>query len=161
MARLQADRALVPSLLDRLIDTKPAASTDLQAHRFQRLSQLIASVKQDLEWLLNTRQSLVDIPDDLHHLRDSLLSFGLPDFTHFSLDEADDRYVLQRTVEAAIRRFEPRLDEVVVTLVEIRESDRNLRFRIDARLLVEPAPEAVTFDSVLDLSTKAFVIKAD
>jgi type VI secretion system protein ImpF len=61
----------------------------------------------------------------------------------------------------AIQRFEPRLADVAVTLVEGREFDRTLRFRIDALLKVDPAPEPVTFDSLLQLHTKAFVVKAD
>jgi type VI secretion system protein ImpF len=156
MARVQPDQDLVPSVFDRLIDREPGVSTEPAVRRSVRLAQLKESVKRDLEWLLNCKQPILAIPAELRHLRNSLLTFGLPDFTHSSLTRSDDQRLLQQTVEASIRRFEPRLKGVVVTLVEGREFDRGLRFRIDASLDVEPAPEPVTFDSVLELSTKAF-----
>ncbi len=161
MARVRANQDIVPSLLDRLIDHEPGVSTELRVDRAVRLKQFKDSVKQDLESLLNARRTPRDLPAELRHLHDSLLTFGLPDFTHTSLNREGDQQALRKAVEKAIRRFEPRLKDVVVALVELREFDRGLRFRIDATLIVEPAPEAVTFDSVLDLSTKAFVVQAD
>ena len=52
----------------------------------------------DLEWLLNSKQTVVEIPTDLKHLRGSLLTFGLPDFTHASLARAEDQRALQRNI---------------------------------------------------------------
>jgi type VI secretion system protein ImpF len=34
-----------------------------------------------------------------------------------------------------------------------------LRFRIDALLRVDPAPEPVTFDAVLQLNTQQYLVK--
>lgn len=161
MARVQADLDLVPSVLDRLIDTDPGVTSEPPVHRAVRLAQMKESVKRDLEWLLNTKQILVTIPPDLRHLRDSLITYGLPDFTHASLRRGEDQRTLQQAVEAVIRRFEPRLKTVAVTLVEGRQFDRGLRFRIDASLDVEPSPEPVTFDSVLELTNKSFTVSAE
>ena len=160
MPRVDADQPLLPSVLDRLIDLEPKVSTEPQAVRSQMLAQIKAAVKRDLEWLLNTKLAL-EIPAKLPGLQDSLLAFGLPDFTHSSLSSGQDQAKLRRAIEVAIQRFEPRLMDVAVTLVEGREFDRTLRFRIDALLKVDPAPEPVTFDSLLQLHTKAFVVKAD
>ena len=115
MERVRADLDLVPSVFDRLIDADPGVSTEPQVHRSVRLAQLKESVKRDLEWLLNTKRTVMEIPAGLRHLHASLLTFGLPDFTHASLNRADDKRALQLAVEAAIRRFEPRLKDVVVT----------------------------------------------
>lgn len=41
----------------------------------------------------------------------------------------------------------------------MREHERALRFRIDARLRVEPAPEPVTFDTVLQLHSGEYLVK--
>ena len=38
-------------------------------------------------------------------------------------------------------------------------NDRALRFRIEALLRVEPAPEPVTFDAVLQLNTQKYVVQ--
>lgn len=114
-----------------------------------------------MEWLLNSRQSDDELPDDLHHLERSLLAYGVPDFTTFCLSNGHDRERLRRAMEAAIGRFEPRLVGVVVTLAESCASDRTLRFHIDGVLRAVPAPEPVRFDSVLRLDTGAFAVRAD
>ena len=160
MSRVQADEPLLPSVLDRLIDLDPRSSAEPQASRARLLAQIKESVKRDLEWLLNTKLT-ARVPPGLPDLRDSLLSYGLPEFSHSSLSSSQDQLKLRAAIESAIRRFEPRLTGVAVALIEGREFERALRFRIDAMLRVDPAPEPISFDSLLQLHTKAFVVKAD
>ena len=62
-------------------------------------------------------------------------------------------------MEEAITVFEPRLLRVRVALEAPRERDRGLHFRIDALLRVDPTPEPVTFDAVLQLNTQQYVIQ--
>jgi type VI secretion system protein ImpF len=90
-----------------------------------------------------------------------LVTYGLPDFTSYSLLTQDDRNRIRRAVEDAINIFEPRLLRVRVTLEAPREHDRGLRFRIDALLRVDPSPEPVTFDAVLQLNTQQYVIQRE
>lgn len=155
-----ADQPLQPSVLDRLIDLEPRTRTEPQAARSRLLAQVKAAVKRDLEWLLNTKCTLdeAELPP---HLQTSLLTFGLPDFTHSSLTSSQDQARLRSAVEESIRRFEPRLTSVAVTLVEGRAFDRSLKFRIDALLRVDPAPEPVSYDSVLQLPSKSFRVQGD
>ena len=159
MSRVSADQSLMPSVLDRLLDQGARAPAEGPASGPAVLARLKAAVKRDLEWLLNSRQVVADLPDDLRQIDRSLLTYGLPDFTPSSLNNTADQMLLRRSVEQAITRFEPRLTRVVVTLEAGREFERALRFRIDALLRVDPEPEPVTFDSVLQLTTKAFVVK--
>ena len=71
---------------------------------------LKASVRRDLEWLLNTRQNPdAVLLDKYPELSKSLYNYGLPDFTSMSFDNAKDRARLLRHLEATIRIFEPRL----------------------------------------------------
>ena len=158
MAKPTPDQDLVPSILDRLIDLEPKSSRESQAQRTTRIRDLKRSVRRDLEWLLNSRQILVDVPRSMGHLRDSVLTYGLPDFTHVNLAAPGDRERLLKTIEQAVARFEPRLSQVHVTLQEAREFERSIHFRIDAELLVDPEPEPITFDSALELPTKAFTV---
>ena len=64
-------------------------------------------------------------------------------------------------IERAIRRFEPRLKNVVVTVQSnVDKLDRRLRLRITAVLRTDPVAERVVFDSELEPSTAAVEIKA-
>jgi type VI secretion system protein ImpF len=161
MPHPDADQPLLPSVLDRLIDLEPRVSTEPPAGRARQLAQIKEAVKRDLEWLLNSKRSPEPPPSGLPHLEGSLLTFGLPDLSASSLSNARDQDLLQRAVEASIRRFEPRLERVAVTRIEARAADRSIGFRIDAMLRVDPSPEPVTFDSVLELSSKAFIVRGD
>jgi type VI secretion system protein ImpF len=161
MPRAPIEYSLLPSILDRLIDRDPKVSTEPQSARSPLPSQIKDSVKRDLEWLLNSKQLLAQWPEDFRHLERSLLTYGLPDFSSSTLSNSAHQDRLRRAVEQAIAQFEPRLSRVSVTIVEGRELDRSLRFRIDAMLRVDPAPEPVTFDSVLQLSTRAFVVQGE
>jgi type VI secretion system protein ImpF len=160
MARADHDPNIVPSLLDRLLDDEPEVSREPLPNRFQNLRQLKKTVARDLEALLNTRQEMLgELPSDFTELSRSLIIYGLPDFTSCNLLNQNDRNRIRRALEQAIATFEPRLDRVRVTLEPPREYDRTLRFRVDALLRVEPAPEPVTFDTVLRLNTQEYVVR--
>jgi type VI secretion system protein ImpF len=158
MARPKTDKRLLPSILDRMIDERPRDSSEGADHFAGSLEQIKDAVKRDLEWLLNSRQVVADLPDDLREIERSMLTYGLPDFTSMSLSSPGDQDLLRRTVEGAIKLFEPRLMHVRVAIEAGREVDRSLRFRIDAMLKADPEPEPITFDSVLNLATKAFQV---
>ena len=162
MARIDSDVNIVPSILDRLIDDEPEILTEPAMSRAKGLRGLERSVARDLEALLNSRQeTLKELPSEFKEVSRSLLAYGLPDFTSFSLLTQDDRLRIRRSVEDAINRFEPRLLRVRVALEAPREHDRGLRFRIDAFLRVDPSPEPVTFDAVLQMNTQQYVIQRE
>ena len=57
-------------------------------------------------------------------------------------------------IEETIRRFEPRFLSVRVTLIDAEDRlETTLRLRIEAVLHAEPAPEPVTFDTLVDPAT--------
>jgi type VI secretion system protein ImpF len=151
---------IVPSILDRLMDDAPEVSRESLPNRFQNLSQLKKAVARDLEALLNTRQEILEeVPPEFIEVSRSLVTYGLPDFSSFSVLSMNDRNRIRRALEQAIATFEPRFERVRVNLELPREQDRTLRFRIEALLRVEPAPEPVTFDAVLRLNTQEYVVQ--
>ena len=158
MSRFDNDIRITSSVLDRLIDYDPEAKQEAAASRQKNLRDLKTAVKRDLEWLLNTRQVVGGIPDELKETSHSLAAFGLPDFTGVSLKSVAEQVTVRRTIERAISLFEPRLENVQVQLVQGDGGEKIMRFRIDARLKVEPAPEPVTFDTLLQLSNGQYVV---
>ncbi len=161
MPPVRNEKKLLPSILDRLVDQDPRGRGSEQFQASRNLADLKASVKRDLEWLLNSKRALAEQPEGLDHLNRSLLAYGLPDFTTSTLSNAEDRKYLLQSVHDAVTRFEPRLTDVRVVLDDTREFDRSIRFRIEGVLNVEPSPEVVSFDSELQLHTKAIKVQAE
>jgi type VI secretion system protein ImpF len=160
MARAEPNTSIVPSILDRLLDEDPGVTQEPMAGRFQGVRGMERAVARDLETLLNTRQEILQaLPDEFAELNNSLLTYGLPDLSSFSLDSEDDRGRVRRVIEQAIANCEPRLERVQVILQAPRENERGLRFRIDALLRVDPAPEPVTFDAMLQLNTQQYIVR--
>lgn len=159
MPRTDNEVRITPSVLDRLVDFEPELSREPIASRSKSLRQLKQAVKRDLEWLLNTRQVAEGLPDDLSAINSSVAAYGLPDFTTVSVKTPADQNRLRRSIETAIKTFEPRLEAVTVTLQPIHDTDRVMHFRIDALLKVDPAPEAVTFDTALEPGLGQYILK--
>src|SRR5438309_9798222 len=158
MAR-EEDRPVQESVLDRLIgdDAEVSAIT-----RARSVRELKASVRRDLEWLLNTRAVAIPPPEPLTHLRESVYNYGVSDITSLSADDPKARIRLRNMIEEAIRVFEPRLMgvQVVESAVVTREA-RQLRFSIQAVLRMDPSPERVSFDTVLDVSRGQYAVKGE
>jgi type VI secretion system protein ImpF len=161
MARTRGDGPVTLSLLDRLIDEDPKRSEEVPLTRAQSLREFKAAVRRDLEWLLNTRQPL-DIPVG-PQLRNSLYTYGLPDIASFSVLSVRDRQRLTHAIEEAVARFEPRIAAVKVSLADTSGGEKapNLRFVIEGMLRVDPSPEPVSFDTMLDLANGEYRVPGD
>jgi type VI secretion system protein ImpF len=156
MSRASNASHVVPSVLDRLIG---GAAQDGAGHH-QMLRDLKQSVRRDLENLLNTRWRCKSFPPDFDDLETSLMNYGIPDLTNANLGVLQNREEFRRIIEKAIKRFEPRFKTVSVKLVASADRfDRTLRFRIEAMLHAEPAPEPVSFDSALEPTTFSFKVQ--
>lgn len=151
MARAHQRKSLRPSILDRLIDQEPHVNREPARSATQQTADLRQSVRRDLENLLNTRYRVVEPPADSPQLGVSLLNYGLPDLATVNISSVEKKREFTRDLERILRDYEPRFKSVKVTPVDNREaSDRTLRFRIDAVLWADPAPQVVVFDSVLE-----------
>ncbi len=160
MARIREDQPLVPSVLDRLLDDDPVNTREPPKSRHQILREMKASVCRDLANLLNTRWRCVAWPPNLDQLDVSVVNYGIPDFTGANMRSPAEREEFRRIVERVIRDYEPRFQSVKVQLLDNAEpEDRTLRFRIDAMLYAEPAPEPVVLDSLFVPGTKNDEVK--
>ena len=150
-----AKSRLVSSVVDRLL-ARSEPQVALPGDDGDDLRRLIREVGRDLEALLNTRRRCVSCPPELHHLATSLVEYGIPDFTGLNLSLPSEREQTRQAIERAIRDFEPRLRNVVVTVTaNVDRADRRLRLRIAGVLQTRPSPERVEFDSEVDASTAA------
>jgi type VI secretion system protein ImpF len=150
MPRVDSQEPLMPSVLDRLIDREPDVSTEPAWQRAQNLRQFEEGVMRDVEALLNTRATRPNLPEDFKEVSQSVLTYGLPDFSGAGAGSLDDSERLRRAVEHAITRFEPRIREVHVRVRErVSEHDRTLRLVIEGLLWVHPDPLPITFDTIV------------
>ena len=160
MPRIDDEIRINLSVLDRLVDFEPEAKAEPPASRSKALRQVKQALKRDLEWLLNTRRAL-EVPDELPLLADSLLAYGLPDFSNSSVKSAEDQHDLTLALEATLKRFEPRLEDVVVSAANSSVLERAFRFKIEARLRIDPVPEPISFDTTLQIGSGNFAVKGD
>jgi type VI secretion system protein ImpF len=154
MARQELERTVQQSLLDRLIDDDPDVQRDQPMTWAQSVRQLKASLRRDLDWLLNTRRVAIPAPEELTELGRSLYQFGIPDLSSMDRDSSAVRARLLRIIEQAIADFEPRLAGVSASLAEGSDDSRQrMRFLIEAMLRMDPNPEPVAFDTMLEVSS--------
>jgi type VI secretion system protein ImpF len=158
MAKTEIERTVQQSLLDRLIDLDPRSTVEPAMTWAQSVRQLKAALRRDLEWLLNTRRNPEPLPEHFEELRHSLYWYGLPDITSLSRDSAEQRVWLARQIEETITAFEPRLASVRVSIRETEGERRELRFVIEGMLRMDPNPEQVVFDTVLELSSGEYQV---
>lgn len=160
MARRSGDSAVTLSVFDRLIDLEPKVRSEAPMTRSQSVHEFKASLRRDLEWLLNTRQPVDPPPESATELRRSLYNYGLPDITSMSLAAIEDRERLGRVMETVLATFEPRLANVKVTIAPNTEAKSHiLRFLIEGLMRIDPAPEYVTFDTMLELTNGEYAVK--
>lgn len=160
MARVDKKKKLRPSLLDRLIDNEPHNQAENDPGQHQLLRQMRDSVRRDLETLLNTRYHIIEPPEEYAELEKSLLNYGLPDLATVNIIDNKKRDEFTARLEKALAEFEPRFKSVRVSYIDNKDNtDRTLRFRIDAEIYAEPLPETVVFDSVLESVTRTVSVK--
>ena len=162
MARWQPEQTVTLSLVERLIDRDPKSKTENPMTRAQSLRLLKSSLRRDLEWLLNSRQNPEAVGGEYRELERSLFNYGLPDTTSLSWTSVSDRQRLTRLIQATLARFEPRISRLKVIPLESTGMARHImRFQIEGLLDMDPAPEHISFDTVLQLSSGDFQVKGE
>jgi len=152
----QPKRGVQPSILDRLIDPESAGTAIMTGYTVQ---QMYGAVLRDLEDLLNSVHTAHEIAAALPETRDSVVGFGLPDLTSIEAISPDQRNTIGKAIRKAVERFEPRLRNVKVTLLKPDEDATrgSVKFRVDARLAVDPAPD-VAFDTILEMGSGTYLV---
>jgi type VI secretion system protein ImpF len=151
-------KGMLPSLLDRLLDSEAAGTAMLTGYSVEKMAN---AVRRDLEELLNTVNphrggGLEAYPET----RDSVVAYGLPDLASVEASSVEQRATLATLIRRAVERFEPRLRRVRVTILASDQDTgkTSVRFRLEARLTVDPAPE-VAFDTILNVGTGKYEVQ--
>jgi type VI secretion system protein ImpF len=146
------------SVLDRLFDAHPDQMRDRPESPSETVAKLRAAVRRDVENLLNARRPWRSLTRAA--LQISPMGFGISDFTAGGFNAAHEREALRQEIEEAIQRFEPRLAQVQVELAEnVSPLRATLALRINALLLVDPRPETIGFDTLVDTTTADVMLR--
>jgi type VI secretion system lysozyme-like protein len=145
-------------LFDRLVDEAPWRRHDLAegpegnrtVHRALDREGLLESVRLELERLFATRSPLL-----AHQLEDpqrerTVLDYGLPDLGSFAAANSEDRQRLAAILRSTVAAYEPRLEQVAVTVDPIPERPRAVAIHIGGEVRIDRIPEPVWFPVILE-----------
>lgn len=142
-------RSLMPSVLDRLLDQQSMGTPGSGIP----LNSIVEAVRRDVEALLNTRRNSDPELERFPELSASMYTFGMPELVSRPALSGPEREAIGRLIADAIMRSEPRLRNVRTTLLSGKNVlERQLKFRIEGTLRVDPSP-GVEFETVLELSS--------
>jgi type VI secretion system protein ImpF len=159
MPTTQKEGPVTLSVLDRLIDLEPERRLEVPPNRAQSVRDLKAAVRRDLEWLLNSRKTIEESPASLKEVGRSVYNYGLPDVSSLYLRSTKDQLFLLESIKAAVNFFEPRLLSVKVRMEQGTDEKRVIRFAIEGLLRMDPAPEQVLFDTMLEPMSGQYQVK--
>jgi type VI secretion system protein ImpF len=139
-------------LFDRLVDLHPEDKEE-RPFRVLNREELKASVKRELERLLNTRCSLP--LDRIGEVERSVVNYGIPDFSSLSPRNEDDHALIASIIRQTVSAFEPRLNQVRVDAGALDDTQGSLWLNIEGMLRVDLHNEPVSFDLVLNSKSGA------
>ena len=160
--RTEIERTVQPSLVDRLTDAAPAVPADPPTTREASARAFRESVQRDVEWLLNSRRTIVPVPSYCAEVRRSVHEYGLPDTTGVPVGTIEGQAALLSALQDTIERFEPRLANARVRFAERPGTggtrSPQVRFVVEATLMMDPSPEQVVFDTVLEVASGEYAV---
>jgi type VI secretion system protein ImpF len=155
MAQPDIPTTLLPSLKDRLLNPDSMGTRERPGYTLQ---QIIDSVREDLEELLNTRRSHGKLEPQYPELARSVVTYGMLDLASVDTSSSGKQEALGPLIEKIITLHEPRLRNVRAKFVRTRALELRVLFHIDAELRVDPAPP-VAFETVVELTTGHAIVR--
>jgi type VI secretion system protein ImpF len=153
MARVKAENLVTQSLLDRLCDVDDWPTTRHGSMRAYR-----ESVKRDVEYLLNSRRPPIPELKGYPKAAISVVNFGLPDINSYS-GSTNDQNTLLIVMIQTLRNFEPRIQNLRVSVGRSDTVTRSLRFHIEGQIQFDTSVEDIQFDTVLELTRGEYEVK--
>lgn len=144
-------------LLYRLLDDEPEKTSEKISRRFIDINKLHRDIRANLEMLLNTRFCGLIWPGYLVELEESVLNYGVEDFTQTYFSNKSRQTQLCHSIKQIVQHFEPRLRSVSVGLLDNDlELERMLKVRIEGMIHIKPKPVPAVFESCLDVTRQEF-----
>jgi type VI secretion system protein ImpF len=154
MTEKWSKKGAIAPLFDRLTDFEPTIKEEKNPFITYDEESVKASIQRECLRILNTRCMLTKseyaaLDPDAPHYRFPRF-FGLPDGTYANPKNASDAYEMERTMAKAIEIFEPRLQNVHVSIHQYEELEQTLSFSVDGDLLIGEVKRPISFPISLD-----------
>ncbi len=142
-------------LFDRLIDNDPESKQEVRPFRALSVQELKDSVRRELSRLLNSRCPIPGSAlEGMGGMERTVINYGIPDFTSYSPQNANDQSKLAKSMRQAIEAFEPRLTNVDVTVDPLLPNERTVSARIEAVLIAGTVREPVMFPILMNRDSR-------
>ncbi|CAO5679262.1 MAG: hypothetical protein HEEMFOPI_01251 [Holosporales bacterium] len=140
-----------PLLFDRLVDDALNDIDESSGIMFLSFDKIKDSIRVELSRLLNTRAKSLEADDDEKLSSYGAPSFyGLPDFSAYDATNSEDWPKIANYVKKSVDRFEPRLKNIVVSILEFDSLAQRLNIIIKGSLNIKKIEGEVTFDIAID-----------
>lgn len=139
-------------LFDRLIDNDLETVVEQPPKRYYNRFELIQSIEQEVERILNTRATVKRAEYD-EFLEDEL-NFGLPemfglgDFSQYDAANEEDWYRIAELCEQAIMRYESRIKNVTAIVTAFDAKTQSLSMTIHADFAMKEFQGELTFPTM-------------
>jgi type VI secretion system protein ImpF len=153
--------AITLSLLDRLTDLDPGSQKETKLSPWEEMRLFEESIARDLNALLNTRRTEIDFDPTYEQSTNSVLTFGIVDFTPYDLMGATERERVRSSIEQSIRKFEPRLTKVRVAMAQPDRLNPILHFQVTAQLRFHPQAKVLMFGVDLHRDSRHIAVKGE
>lgn len=146
-------------LLTLLLDDEPQSLSEKSIAKSIDATTLYEDIRINLQRILNTRFLGVQWPVYLDQLNQSILNYGIDDFTHSYFGNKQSQKNLCVKLSSVIATYESRLSDVMVFALESDMAmERLLKIRIEAQINLVPAPIPAIFESCLDITNQNFSV---
>jgi type VI secretion system lysozyme-like protein len=149
--------ARVP-LFDRLIDEDPESETEVPSKRYYDRAELIQSIEREVDRILNTRSTVKR--EEYEDFSEDPLNFGLPemfglgDFSQYDATKSNDWPRIAELCEQAMMRYEPRIKNVVATVIGFDKKTQSLSMTITADFAIKEFQGELTFPTVFLMGSR-------
>lgn len=143
------------TFLNNFLDDQPDLPEEQPILPRLKIQRYIQSVLNDLEKVLNSKMNV----DFYHHAAfDTLLSFGVVDFSSINVSSKENLEQLKSILLKTIRINEPRLSHLKVSLKESSVTRTQIAFKIEAVLAMPEGTELVMFSASFASTAKRFKV---
>lgn len=159
MYQSEKQKKIKAPLMTLLLDDNPQDMTEKNITKSINVAQLYEDIRINLQRILNTRILGVHWPNHYDQLTQSILNYGIDDFTHSYFGTKQSQQELCKRLSDIIATYEPRLCAVQVEALESDIAiDRLLKIRIEADINLVPTPIPAIFESCLDIANQYFTV---